>query len=664
MDDNNAVVLHNGILTVKQKRHTPKTLSDSIPYYIDRDMPPQHAEFFSHLAYLPIATVDNQGRPWVTILTTASNDDPSVGIKLTGNNQLTINAYADTSDPFVNAILESNHQSNKPTHLFAGVGIDFTNRRRNKIAGRIVNAAYDDNNALHLTLNSNEHLGNCPKYITERSLVAHKRTPENVFDDTAFKSGHLPDAAKTIIEQASTVFLATKHIDGEQAAHMGVNHRGGAPGFVRILLENTIEGNGVSTSNTYLVLPDYSGNRFFQSLGNIQSDRLVGLVFPNFHDGALLYVTGEAENLYDDAAKALMPRITLLTKIKITGVVIIKQAMGLRLITEEKYSPYNVPVRYLKKELDDMGHVGSGDNDASSTNATLVSARKWTSSMTTFTFELEREVKSELPGSFGIFDFSHHLDTGYRHMNEDSPQSINDDFVRTWTLSSAPAFDFSKHEFSPTQTLSVTVKRKTNGLISHFLHELTGPTTTPTDRITVNYKGSGKGFSCFSSNENTVGVTIPPNMLWIAGGAGITPFMAMWQAIVNYNQSRPDNVTPLKTDTVLILAGRDDDVRMIEYFLLTAPKENTPVSMHIHLMRTMDKDKLAHAPMQTIADTPNLSVTLKNRRLEVDDLKGIRALPQREIYMCGPQGLTIASKHMLTTLLGEGLTVHEESYLF
>jgi len=65
---------------------------------------------------------------------------------------------------------------------------------------------------------------------------------------------------------------------------MGLNHRGGGPGFVRVYEENKQTGDerahdevlSESPTTTYVVLPDHSGNRFYQSLGNVQSDRLVG----------------------------------------------------------------------------------------------------------------------------------------------------------------------------------------------------------------------------------------------------------------------------------------------------------------------------------------------------------------------------------------------------
>lgn len=94
---------------------------------------------------------------------------------------------------------------------------------------------------------------------------------------------------------------------------------------------------------SYLVIPDYSGNRFYQSLGNVQADGFAGVVFPDFFSGDLLYVYGEgvtlfhfsfihsslAVNLFDEEASALMPRITLLTRVKVNSVFLIKQALQL-----------------------------------------------------------------------------------------------------------------------------------------------------------------------------------------------------------------------------------------------------------------------------------------------------------------------------------------------
>lgn len=75
------------------------------------------------------------------------------------------------------------------------------------------------------------------------------------------------EAIKHIL-RSDGFYLSTRRL-GNPSSHemrdMDVNHRGGLPGFVRVMED------GLS-----VVIPDYSGNRLFQSLGNIHSDGLAG----------------------------------------------------------------------------------------------------------------------------------------------------------------------------------------------------------------------------------------------------------------------------------------------------------------------------------------------------------------------------------------------------
>ena len=58
-----------------------------------------------------------------------------------------------------------------------------------------------------------------------------------------------------------------------------VSHRGGKPGFVRIDDDKT------------LTFPDFSGNYHFNTMGNILLNPLAGLLFIDFEQGDLLYLT-------------------------------------------------------------------------------------------------------------------------------------------------------------------------------------------------------------------------------------------------------------------------------------------------------------------------------------------------------------------------------------
>jgi len=376
--------LHDGELSVQRMRHTPAQLTHDLPSFISTRMPQQHAEFYAGLAYLPLAAMDGAGRPWASVVVTRSDVDSSVGIELSEPGRLNISAQVSLDDPLVRAITQTTSTDSSP--LFAGVGVDFSNRRRNKLAGSIESAAVDASGKLSLTLASDEHLGNCPKYITVRSLSPFTRTPRVSLNRFNEITEPLSSQCKEVIDRASTAFLATMHtVDAESSddsqADMGLNHRGGPPGFIRLYEETEKQRDAATagsaskdTVSTYLVLPDYSGNRFYQSLGNIQSDALVGLVIPDFTTGDVLYVTGIAENLFNDDAERLMPRMTLVTRVRVTGAVFIEEALNLRLEGAEQLSPYNPTRRYLRHELTERYRLADSSLDTGTLDIRSVDA--------------------------------------------------------------------------------------------------------------------------------------------------------------------------------------------------------------------------------------------------------------------------------------------------
>src|SRR5690606_40711585 len=61
------------------------------------------------------------------------------------------------------------------------------------------------------------------------------------------------------------------------------SHRGGPRGFVH-----------VSNNGTRLRIPDYAGNNYFNTIGNLLRDPRVGLLFVDFETGGLLHVVGRA----------------------------------------------------------------------------------------------------------------------------------------------------------------------------------------------------------------------------------------------------------------------------------------------------------------------------------------------------------------------------------
>src|SRR4029079_17246295 len=86
------------------------------------------------------------------------------------------------------------------------------------------------------------------------------------------------------IRAADTLFV-TSYVDVGAARQVDISHRGGPAGFVRI------------DAAGQLTIPDYAGNRFFNTLGNICVQPRVGLLFIDFVSGDLLQIVGIAQVL-------------------------------------------------------------------------------------------------------------------------------------------------------------------------------------------------------------------------------------------------------------------------------------------------------------------------------------------------------------------------------
>ena len=61
----------------------------------------------------------------------------------------------------------------------------------------------------------------------------------------------------------------------------------------------------VGIDDDSLIIPDYAGNQFFNTLGNIAINPRTGLTFVDFETGGLLQLTGEAVILDATAASTL-----------------------------------------------------------------------------------------------------------------------------------------------------------------------------------------------------------------------------------------------------------------------------------------------------------------------------------------------------------------------
>jgi len=153
------------------------------------------------------------------------------------------------------------------------LGIDLSSRRRNRANGTIL-AAHGDGFSIHVQ----QAFGNCPKYITRRAAEPAARVPGDLV-----RSDRLDRHALAMITSADTFFVASRsRREIQEAGRVDISHRGGLPGFIFV------------EDHESLVIPDYRGNRYFNTLGNLLGDPRAALLFVDFERGDLLQLQGRA----------------------------------------------------------------------------------------------------------------------------------------------------------------------------------------------------------------------------------------------------------------------------------------------------------------------------------------------------------------------------------
>lgn len=113
------------------------------------------------------------------------------------------------------------------------------------------------------------------------------------------------DGDKAFVESSPFFFLATA--DGE--GRPDCSFKGGIPGFARILAPDL------------LVFPDYDGNGMFRSLGNIQVNPHVGLLFMRIGEKpGRLRINGRAALSVDDPLLADFPGAQWMVRVTPTDI--------------------------------------------------------------------------------------------------------------------------------------------------------------------------------------------------------------------------------------------------------------------------------------------------------------------------------------------------------
>lgn len=296
-------VYHAGELTM-QARAGVQEMASRIGRSIGSTIPLAAQDFLGRQPMAIIGTFDERGRVWASVLT----GEPGF-MQALDERTVRINAGPIPGDP-----LGDNFRVNDQVGIIV---IELATRRRMRLNGR---AEVRSDGAIDI--NAQQVYSNCPKYIQARAWEMKDVaaiSAQSVQSDT-----YLNTKQQRWISEADTFFIASSHQEGGVDA----SHRGGNPGFVRVLNERL------------LVWPDYPGNMMFQTLGNLAVNPNAGLLFIDFERGTTLQLTGRAEVIWDAEHTARFAAAERVVEFHIDQAIEIENATRLRWRFLE-YSPFN-----------------------------------------------------------------------------------------------------------------------------------------------------------------------------------------------------------------------------------------------------------------------------------------------------------------------------------
>lgn len=130
-----------------------------------------------------------------------------------------------------------------------------------------------------------------PSVRAVQAAMGSDRLWEGAGQDRTFD--RLTPAEAAFIAQRDSFYMATVSETGWPY----VQHRGGAPGFLKVLDETT------------LAFPDFRGNRQYLSVGNLAADDRVSLILMDYANRARLKVLGRMQSVAVDADPVLTAQV-------------------------------------------------------------------------------------------------------------------------------------------------------------------------------------------------------------------------------------------------------------------------------------------------------------------------------------------------------------------
>jgi uncharacterized protein len=291
---------HEGERAV-QRRAGAERMAAQVGRNIVSFVPAEFGAFPSRQPFVVVASQDQDGRVWASLIAGGAGFARALD-----DRQILLAGMPAPVDPLEGAL-------ERPQAGIGVLAIEFSTRQRIRLNG----VAQRTGEGILLTVA--QAFGNCPKFIQHRlpagQLTGSAPAPRR-------QSAALDARQAALVRRADTFFIASAHPERGADA----SHRGGRPGFVE-----------VADGGRRLTFPDYSGNRMFQTLGNLAVNPRTGLLFINWETGSTLQLSGRARIVWDARALKSRPGAKRLVQVSLDAVHEHERAMPARWSLIEPY---------------------------------------------------------------------------------------------------------------------------------------------------------------------------------------------------------------------------------------------------------------------------------------------------------------------------------------
>ncbi|WP_422369608.1 pyridoxamine 5'-phosphate oxidase family protein [Pelagibius sp.] len=533
-------------------------------------LPDQHREFYGLLPFLLVGSVDDAGRPWASLLA-----GPPGFLSTPDARNLDVAALPLPGDPLTDHLREGAE--------LGVLGIQPATRRRNRLSGTL-QSVRDDGFRIAVA----QSFGNCPQYIQAREVDWQAAEPAAARVE---RRSRFSADDRRLIARADTLFIATASGAVEGAARgADVSHRGGKPGFVRIEGDDSF------------VLPDYSGNYHFNTVGNILVNPKAGFLFLDFERGRLLYLTGAAEIVWEGEAVEAFAGAERLIRFRLEQAVAVRGSLPLS-FRFQGFSPklaqtgdWDTADQIMAAERERDTYLDYEVVDLVPESGTIRSL-------------VLRRADCKAPASYRPGQF---LPIRLEIPGQEGP------VTRTYTLSGAPDGEYYR----------LSIKR--DGLVSRYLHDHAGvgfrlQAMAPRGRFVLD-----------EESERPV--------VLLSAGVGITPMMAMAGHLLKEGER-----TRHFRRTTFIHSARNGEEQAFTGTLRDWARRYDSLTVHVRYSQPGPADRLG----ETHDSEGRIDIALLKKLLPLDDY---------DFYLCGPAGFM---QGLYDGLMGIGVQaerIHYEAF--